>query len=241
MNALVTGASKGIGKAIAIALATAGYSVAINFRQDVTEAEKVLQLCNKYSTNNLLIQADVSNERDVMAMVETVQSQYGTLAVLINNVGIFDESDSPTNISVFETLHANNFLSAVLVTTHALSLIKSGKIVNISSIHGRLGHGRPEAAAYAAYKAALENYTKNLAKALAPHILVNAVAPGRVDTPMWGADTPEEQSKLGKAHLIKRMIRPEEVADGVLFLVKNDAICGEVLTIDGGMSLVTLG
>ena len=119
--------------------------------------------------------------------------------------------------------------------------MKKGKIVNVSSIHGRSGQGRPTAIAYSAFKAALESYTKNLAKDLAPGILVNAIAPGRVATPMWGKLTKTDHKRLGKVHLIARMIEPEEVADGIVFLVKNDAMCGEILTLDGGMSLVTLG
>ncbi len=115
--------------------------------------------------------------------------------------------------------------------------MKRGKIINVSSIHGRLGYGRPTAAAYASIKAALDNYTKNLAKQLAPRILVNAVAPGRVATPMWGSPSPRQQKKLGEVHLIKRMIQPEEVADAITFLVKNDAMCGEILSIDGGYRL----
>ena len=110
----------------------------------------------------------------------------------------------------------------------------------MSSIHGRLGHGRPSASAYSAFKAALDSYTQNLAKDLAPRILVNAIAPGRTATPMWGSPDEEKQKELGKVHLIKRMIQPEEVADAVLFLIRNDAVCGEILTIDGGMGLVTL-
>src|SRR3989344_1932131 len=158
--ALVTGASKGIGKATAIAFAKEGCSVVINFKSDAKAATP---------------------------------------------------------------------------------LMREGKIVNISSIHGRLGHGRPSAAAYSAFKAALENYTKNLAKDLAPKILVNAVAPGRGATPMWGDPDVKEQEELGQVHLIKRMIQPEEIADAIIFLAKNDAMCGEIITIDGGMSLVTLG
>jgi 3-oxoacyl-[acyl-carrier protein] reductase len=119
--------------------------------------------------------------------------------------------------------------------------MKTGKIVNVSSIHARLGHGRPSAIAYSSFKAATENYTKNLAKELAPNILVNAIAPGRVNTSMWGDPGATEQKELGKVHLIKRMIQPEEIAEGIIFLTKNDAVCGEVLTIDGGMSLVALG
>lgn len=238
--ALVTGASKGIGSAAAVALAREGCSVAINFKSDVDAAKAVLEECNKSSKHNLLVQADVSDEDQVSSMFEKVKAEFGHLDVLVNNAGIFDEKDSPTNIEAFENVFRNNFLSAVIVIKHTLPLMKTGKIVNISSIHGRLGHGRPAAAAYASFKAALENYTKNLAKDVAPDVLVNAIAPGRVNTPMWDADE-VEQKELGKAHLIQRMIQPEEIAYGIVFLCKNDAVCGEVLTIDGGMSLVTFG
>ena len=239
-TAVITGASKGIGEAIAIALAKDGYSVAINFKSDDEAAEKVLEKCNEYSKGNILVQADVSNKDEVAKMFETIKGKFQNIEVLINNAGVFDDKDSPTNIEAFDNVYRNNFLSCVLVTKYALPLMKTGKIVNISSIHGRLGYGRPEAAAYAAFKAALENYTKNLAKNLAPNILVNAVAPGRVNTPMWDADA-KEQKTLGKIHLIQRMIEPEEIASSVLFLINNDAICGEVLTIDGGYAISNLG
>lgn len=234
---LVTGASQGIGKATAIALAKEGYSVAINYRSNEEAAQEVLDECNKHSEGNILVKADVSNEKEVAEMFGQIKS----LDVLVNNAGIFSEEDNPTNIKAFDDIYRSNFLSCVLVTKYALEIMKTGSIVNISSIHGRLGHGRPEAIAYSAFKAALDSYTKNLAKDVAPDILVNAIAPGRVNTPMWGAETEEEQKELGEVHLIERMIEPEEIADAVIFLTKNKAICGEILTVDGGMSLVTLG
>lgn len=238
-TALVTGASKGIGAAAAIALAKEGCSVAINFRSDEQAAQEVLAACDAHSSGNLLVQADVSSETEVANMIQSVAQKFPKLDILVNNAGIIDERDGPTSVEAFEHTFRNNLLGCVLLVKHALPLLKkSGKIVNISSIHARLGHGRPGAAAYSALKAALENYTENLAKELAPGILVNALAPGRVNTPMWGADE-EEQKELGKAHLIERMIEPEEIADGIVFLAKNDAVCGEVLTIDGGMGLVT--
>jgi len=239
--ALVTGASRGIGAAAAIAFAKEGCSVAINFKSDVKGAENVLDECNRHSRGNVLAGADVSEESEVVAMFEELKARFSRLDVLVNNAGIFDEGDNPTNVRAFENLYRNNFLSCVMVTKHALPLMKKGRIVNVSSVHARLSYGRPEAIAYSAFKAALESYTKNLAKELAPDILVNAVAPGRVATAMWGNPSPTEQKELGKAHLIGRMIKPEEVADGIVFLAKNDAVCGEILTIDGGMSLVTLG
>lgn len=237
---LITGASKGIGRATAIAFAKEGSMVIINFKSDGKGAQEVLAECNKYSEGNITIKADVSDEKSVSEMLLKIKEQFSNLDVLVNNAGIFDESDSPTNIEAFENIYKNNFLSCVMVTKYALPLMKKGKIINVSSIHGRLGHGRPTDIAYSAFKAALENYTKNLAKEVAPEILVNAIAPGRVSTPMWGNPDEEEQKKLGQVHLIKRMIQPEEIAEAVVFLSKNDAVCGEVLTVDGGLSLVTL-
>lgn len=238
---LVTGASKGIGKATAVAFAKEGCTVVINFKSDSKSAQEVLEECNKHSKGNITVKADVSNNSDIEEMFGSIQEQFSRLDILVNNAGIFDENDNSTNIDAFENVYRNNFLSCVMVTKYALKLMKEGKIVNLSSIHARLGHGRPEAIAYSAFKAAVENYTKNLAKELAPKILVNAVAPGRVATPQWGNPNKKEQIELGQVHLIKRMIQPEEIADSIVFLTKNDAMCGEILTIDGGMSLVTLG
>ncbi len=189
----------------------------------------------------MVLRANIADNNAVKKMMKRIERTYTSLDVVVNNVGIFDAHDHPTNIQAFENVFKNNFLSHILIVKHALKIMKRGKIVNVSSVHGRLGHGRPAAIAYSAFKAALESYTKNLAKKLAPKILVNAIAPGRVVTSMWGDPNRRQQKQLGKVHLTKRMIHPEEVADGILFLVKNDAMCGEVLTIDGGMSLVTLG
>src|SRR3990167_8565604 len=183
---LITGASKGIGKATAVAFAKEGCSVIISFKSDSKAAQTTLEECNRYSKGNTLTKADVSKERDILEMFEKIKEKFQHLDILVNNAGIFDESDNPTNSEAFENIYRNNFLSCVMVTKYALPMMKQGKIINVSSIHGRLGYGRPSATAYSAFKAALENYTKNLAKELAPEILVNAIAPGRVATPMWG-------------------------------------------------------
>jgi 3-oxoacyl-[acyl-carrier protein] reductase len=237
---LVTGASSGIGRAVAIAFAREGSSVAVGYNSDQKSAEEVLEECNKYSSNNLVIQVDIADESSVREMFRHIKKHFSRLDVLVNNAGVFDAGDSPTNLEVFQDIYKNNFLGTVMVTKYALDLMKKGKIINTSSIHGRLGHGMPSAIAYSAFKAALESYTKNLAKQVAPDILVNAVAPGRVNTPQWGKLDEKEQEELGKAHLIKRMMRPEEIAEAFIFLAKSDVICGEVLTIDGGMSLAAL-
>lgn len=238
---LVTGASKGIGKATAVAFAKEGATVIINFKSDLQAARQVLAECNTFSTGHTLLQADVSDETSVATMFRDIKMKFFRLNILINNAGIFDEQDTSTNIHVFDTIYKNNFLSCVMVTKYALQMMKQGRIVNVSSVHGRLGHGNPGAIAYSAFKAALESYTKNLAKELAPAILVNGIAPGRVATSQWGNPDEKEQHELGKVHLIARMIQPEEIAQCIIFLAKTDILCGELLTADGGMSLVTLG
>lgn len=239
-NVLVTGASKGIGAATAIALAKEGCFVIINYKSDTKSAQMVLDMCNNFSNGNIMLKADISSEASVKQMFIIIKDKFSSLDIIVNNAGIFDPTDSPTNIESFDRVFKNNFFGHVFVNKYALDILKQGKIINISSIHGRLGYGRPAAIAYAASKAALESYTKNLAKQLAPKILVNAVAPGRVTTPLWGKQSPKQLKELGKVHLIKRMIQPEEIADSVIFLAKNDAVCGEVLTVDEGYLLEEL-
>jgi len=237
---LITGASKGIGEATAILFAKEKCSVIINYKTDDKAAGDVLSECNKYSEGNITVKADVSDENQVAELFEFIKGKFPKIDVLVNNVGIFDEADNPTNVSAFDNIYKNNLLSHVLVTKYALSMMDTGKIIYISSLHGRLGYGRPDAIAYSALKAALESYAKNMAKNLAPKILVNAVAPGRVITPMWDNPDDKKLKELGSAHLIKRMIEPEEIGEAIVFVAKNDAICGEVLTVDGGMSINSL-
>lgn len=237
---LITGASSGIGKAAAVTLAKQGASVIINYKSDDNLAKQVLAECNKFSKKNMIIKADITKESEVGDMFKKITKEYVNLDVLINNAGIFDETDSFTNTNAFESIFNNNFLGHIRVIKNALEIMKTGKIVNITSIHGKLGQGRSDVAAYSAFKSAFNHYSLNLAKELAPKIIVNVVAPGKTLTPMWGSLTKEEEKKLAADQLINRFILPEEIADGILFILKNDAVCGEILTIDGGMALKTL-
>ncbi|MBS3080774.1 SDR family oxidoreductase [Candidatus Pacearchaeota archaeon] len=184
--ALITGASQGIGKSTAVALAKEGASVIINFKFNEKLASDVLKECNKYSKNNMIIRADITIENDVKEMFNKIFKKFNKLDILINNAGIFDEEDNPTNIKSFENTFNVNFLAQVRVTKHALEIMKVGKIINVSSVHGKIGHGRVGAIAYSSMKAALDSYTINLAKDLAPNILVNAISPGKTLTSMWG-------------------------------------------------------
>ncbi len=232
---LITGASTGIGSSTAITLAEQGASVIINYKSDKVSANKVLKECNKYSKDNILVKADITNEKEVENMFKEISEKYDKLDVLVNNAGIFDDSDSPTNLEAFENIFKINLLAQVRVTKYALKLMKTGKIINVSSIAGRIGQGRSHSSAYSAMKAALDSYTITLAKDLAPKILVNGIAPGKTLTPMWGNLDKKEEKELGETQLINRFIHPNEIAEGILFLIKNDAVCGEILTIDGGM------
>ncbi len=239
-NVLITGASQGIGKSTAINLSKQGANIIINFNSNEKLANEVLKECNKYSQKNMVIKANITNENEVKEMFSKISKRYNKLDILVNNAGIFDESDNPTNLKAFENVFNVNFLAQIRITKYTLEIMKKGKIVNVSSVHGKIGQGRPSAIAYSAMKAALDSYTKNLAKDLAPNIIVNAIAPGKTLTPMWGELKEKEEKELASTQLIDRFILPEEIAEGVSFLIKNDAVCGEILTIDGGMSLKTL-
>lgn len=238
--ALITGSSKGIGESTAIALSKEGATVIVNYRNDSDSANSVLKECNKYSQGNLVVQADITKDQEIQQMFSKISSTFNSIDILVNNAGIYDESSNRNDAKVFEKIFQTNFLGQVKITEQFLKYCKKGKIVNVSSIHGKLGHGSPDGIAYSSLKAGLNSYTKILAKALAPNILVNAVAPGKTLTPEWGVLSEEDKIRIGNTQLIERFIKPEEIADAVLFLLKNDAMCGEILSIDGGMSLKTL-
>jgi 3-oxoacyl-[acyl-carrier protein] reductase len=238
---LVTGASKGIGRAIAEAFAQEGANVIVNYNHDKDVAEATVRELAKYQVRAVAIKANIAIESEVSSMMEEIQKTFGAIDIVVNNAGIFDENDSPDNLDTFKNIFATNLFGQIDVTRKARKYMGKGKIIFISSIHARLGNGRPSAIAYASSKAALESYMKNLAKDAAPDILVNAVAPGRTLTPMWGEMDEDKKTELATGHLTNRWIEPEEIAEGVILLAKNDSICGEVLIIDAGMSLKTLG
>lgn len=233
-TAIVTGATKGIGRACALALAESGANVVVNYLSDDMAAQSLEKEIMKFGVDCLVVKADISKPEEVSAMFKKIKEKFNNIDVLVNNAGIFDEKDSPENYAAQKKVFETNYFGQIDVTNNTTSMMKAGKIVFISSIHGNIGGGRPTAIAYSASKAAINSYAKNLAKALAPKILVNAVSPGRTLTPMWGEMTEEYKKQKAAGQLIERWIEPEEIADAVLFLVKNDAVCGEILVVDGG-------
>jgi 3-oxoacyl-[acyl-carrier protein] reductase len=238
---LVTGAGKGIGRACALAFAEQGANVIINYLRDEQAAREVADKAAKHGVKTLAVQADIADQKQVDTMFAKIKEEFSTLDVLVNNAGLFAEGDSPDNIEAIQKVFDTDFFGEIRMVNAAHELMDKGKIIFISSIHGKLGNGRPSAIGYSAAKGALDHYMKNLAKALAPDILVNSIAPGRTRTPMWGEMSEEESARLAAGQLINRWIEPSEIADGAVFLAKNDAVCGEVLVIDGGMSLKVLG
>lgn len=238
---LITGASKGIGSATAEAFAAEGANIIVHYHTNKAKAEELVHKLKEMSVKATSVSADIASPQEVTKMFEQIHKSFNGLDVVINNAGVFDEKDSPNNLEAFHRIFATNFFGQIDVTRQARKIMSTGKIIFISSAHAKLGNGRPSAIAYSSSKAALESYIKNLAKDAAPDILVNAVAPGRTLTPMWGDMTDSKKAKLAADHLTNRWIDPSEIAQAVVFLAKNDSVCGEVLVVDGGMSLKTLG
>jgi NAD(P)-dependent dehydrogenase (short-subunit alcohol dehydrogenase family) len=227
---LVTGGAIGIGEAIVREFAKNGSTVVVNYNRSKKEAEKLVVELEADGVSALAVKADVSNEEEIGSLFDQVVQKFGSVDVLINNAGYSTGEDflKGTRKLWLDQL-TNNFLSVVSCSQKFLEINKGKtdkKIINISSIYGFGGVGDSGFMQYCASKAAVNNFTENLAKFSGP-VLVNAIAPGYVWTPQWYEISKEEKDKFGENLVIKRFIEPNEIADGVIFLAKNDAITGE--------------
>jgi len=237
--ALITGASRGIGKAIAIELAKNNINIVINYYKDEKEADKVAEEIKKIGVESIAVKADVSSFDECSTMAEVVKKRFGYLDILVNNAGALDDK-SLKNMTKdqWNLVVKTNLDGTFNVTKNCLALIREGgRIINISSIVGISGnHGQTN---YAASKAGVIGFTKSLAKELGRHkITVNAVAPGYVETSMT-KDIPFLRKKIILAMTpIGRAGTPEDVAYLVGFLASEKAsyITGEVICVDGGLS-----
>jgi NAD(P)-dependent dehydrogenase (short-subunit alcohol dehydrogenase family) len=180
------------------------------------------------------------NEDDIQKLFDLVKEKFGELDILVNNAGINRPRDL-FDQKVWKEVFQVNLFAPVLCSQRAVELMKNGgKILNITSIYGEgkaCWKGLP---AYGASKAALNHFTQTMAKNFAPKILVNALAPGYVKTPLWVDTSEEDFEAAGKEQLIERMILPDEIAEMAVAIIKNDAMTGEVVVVDGGISLKTV-
>lgn len=234
---LVTGGSSGIGQAIVVALASEGCQVIFTYRGNENGAEETLKKTGKYGT---ALKANFHKEEEVKKIFSTIKKKYGHLDILVNNVGINRPRDL-FSTEVWREIFQVNLFSAVLCTEEAVKLMGGkGRILNISSIYAEGKSCWKGLPAFGASKAAMNHFTQTLAKNLAPDILVNAIAPGYVQTPLWKNTTEEDFIESGKEQLIERMILPEEIAQIAVSVIKNDAMTGEIVAVDGGVSLKTV-
>jgi len=236
---LITGASRGIGKATALLFAKEGAKVIVDYVLQKDEARSVVDEIKKIGSDAIAIECDVSKEDEVKKMFSQAVETFGRIDILVNNAGIVDDTPifSRTTEQFLKTLEVNlvgNFLCSKYAAEQMLKN-KSGKIINISSTNA-INSFSPDAIDYDASKAGVITLTKDFAKELAPFVQVNAIAPGWVDTDM-NKDLPKEFiDKEIKKIYSKRFAKPEEIAKAVLFLAGEDAnyITGSVLVVDGG-------
>lgn len=238
--ALVTGASRGIGRAAATALAAAGAHVAVNFVSRSEAAAEVKREIEALGRECLLVQADVATRRDVECMTALVLERFGRIDILVNNAtlhrgGKVDRLSESDWERVIDSCLRGAFHCCQQVVPH-MTARRSGCLINVSSIMGRIGW--PGDAAYGTAKAGLVGFTRSLAKELAPHgIRANVVMPGYIETDMTAALTPRSKELMVSRIPLGRPGQPEEVAEVVVFLASATYVTGAVYVVDGGMSL----
>lgn len=239
-NAIVTGGSRGIGRAIALALAKCGANVAVNYTSNQAAAEEVVKEIEALGVGAMAIKADVSKGEEVENLVKEVLNQFGSIDILINNAGITrDNLIIRMTEKDFEEVIDTNLKGAFNCTKWVSKVMikqKSGKIINVSSVVGIIGNAGQSN--YAAAKAGLIGFTKSMAKELSKRgITVNAVAPGYIETEMTASLPEKAKEEFINNIPLGRTGKPQDVANTILFLASeySDYITGQVIHIDGGM------
>lgn len=239
--AIVTGSATGIGRSVAWGLADRGYDVVVNYSRSEAEAGETAEGVRARGASALLVRADVADDAAVRAMVDRAVSEFGGLDLLVNNAGTtrfvpHADLDGLTD-AVWDEILAVNLKGTFHACRAAMPHLKArrGAIVNVASVAGVAGSG--SSIAYAASKGAVITMTKSLAKAFAPEVRVNAVAPGPVRT-RWLADHQDMIEQAMAATPLKRPADPEDISAVVLFLADQTGLMtGQILVVDGGRTI----
>ncbi|KXU51823.1 MAG: 3-oxoacyl-[acyl-carrier-protein] reductase [Longibaculum muris] len=238
--AVITGAARGIGKAIALKFASQGYHVVINYRGSEEKANAVKEQCIALGVEALTYQGDVSHYQEMEDMMKAVMEKFGRIDVLVNNSGITKDQlllkmDSESFMDVIDVNLKGTF-NTIKAVSRIMMKQKSGVIINMSSVIGEIGNAGQ--ANYAASKAGVLGLTKSIAKEFAPrHIRVNAIAPGFIATDMTDVLNEQTKENILQAIPLKSLGEAEDVANVAYFLASDDAkyITGQVINVDGGM------
>jgi 3-oxoacyl-[acyl-carrier protein] reductase len=247
LSALVTGASRGIGREIALRLAREGALVAVHYGNSEAEARAVVAAIEQAGGRAFMAQADLADVTQIGGLLETVRQQLAAhgssgLDVLVNNAGVAGLGDmATTSADLFDRIFAVNVRGCLFVTQHALPLLNDGgSVINMSSVVGH--HAYPQFIAYSASKAAIDSMTRSMAAALGPRkIRVNAISPGVVRTDMMAGGLANEAFVADRLSVtaMKEIGEPEDIASVAAFLAGPDArwITGERINVSGGMHL----
>jgi len=239
--ALVTGASRGIGAAIAKRLATDGFRIVVNYAGNTAKAEEVVAAITAAGGETIAVQADVADAEQVKALLKTTLDTYGQLDCVVNNAGITrDGLLMRMKEADFDAVLNTNLKGAFLVTQAATRplLKSSGRIINIASVVGITGN--PGQANYVAAKAGLIGFTKSVARELASKgVTANAICPGFIETDMTDELTETQRNQTLDQIPLKRFGQTEDIASLVSFIASDNAryITGQTLAVDGGMTM----
>jgi 3-oxoacyl-[acyl-carrier protein] reductase len=240
--ALVTGASRGIGRAIAVHLAARDHAVAVNYARNADAADAVVAAIRSSGGTAMPIAADVGDADAVASMFSAVEDELGRVEVLVNNAGITrDDLMLRMSVEAWDEVIATNLRSVFLCSKAAMrGMLRSrwGRVISLSSVSGIAGN--PGQANYAASKAAIIGFSRSLAKEVGSRgITVNVVAPGFIETDMTAELGAEAASAAAESISLGRLGRPEEIASAVGYLASEEAsyITGQTIVVDGGLAL----
>src|ERR1700686_2056994 len=233
---MVTGAAKRIGRSVALRLASEGADVVVNYRSSKDEADEVVAQIAAMGRRAVAVQADVAKKADVVAMFAAVEKEFGRLDILVNNAGMFFAAKfEELTEEQWDTILDTNLKSQFLCSQAAAPMLRrsgQGRIINFASLGGLLAW--PAYTHYCVSKAGVIMLTRCMARALAPEIRVNSIAPGTIEFP---GEAPEIAEDFVQRAPLRRTGGPEDIDEAVIFLAKSPFITGQVIVVDGGRTL----